>query len=165
MIALLFLQAAIPTALPPPPARFSILAPACQPDRDGGNDIVVCARGPDGERLPLPDDRGPPDHAMPGNPDMTGTGALAMVATPCAATQGGCQVGFNILGPPVAAVRLLAKLINPKNDCCEPGEATDPLLLARDGLRAIKAVTRKKPDKSNRIAIPLEDDPIPSLQP
>ena len=165
MIALLLLQAATPAAAPPVPERFSILIPACKPDGEDRDDIVVCARGPDGQRLPFPEERGPPDRPVPGNPDMTGVGALAMEATPCAATQGGCQVGFNILGPPVAAVRLLTKLINPKNDCCEPGEATDPMLLARDGLRAIKAMTRKKPDTSNRIAIPLEDDPIPPLLP
>ena len=39
-----------------------------------------------------------PDHGVPSNRFRTGSGALAAERTPCAALQGGCQVGF---GPPI----------------------------------------------------------------
>ena len=120
------------TVAPDVPQRFSILeSPECvrqAPD----SDIVVCGNAdPTSPRLPLPDDRGPPDHPIPSNPNLTGIGALAATSTPCAATQWGCQVGF---GPPLA-----------------------PIINGAVGLA--KSVFAKKPDKTGRIAIPLDDPP------
>ena len=165
MILALLIQAAAPNAASPPPERFSVLAPNCPQSEADDDDIVVCARGLDSPFLPLPAERGPPDRPRPSNPEMRGTETLAQMATPCSARQGGCQVGFNIFGPPVMLVRLLTKAVNPNNDCCEGNEATDPVALVRDGVRGVKTMMRKKPDTSNRIPIPLEDDPIPPLRP
>jgi hypothetical protein len=95
------------------PERFSILVDPCAATSKDGNEIVVCG-GPEANspRLPLPDERGPPD-------------------TPCAARQGGCQVGF---GPPIA-----------------------PIAKAAVGL--IKSALAKKPDKRGRVPIDL-DGPV-----
>jgi hypothetical protein len=117
--------------------RISILVdptPACPPPVQGSKDVVVCARPNQEQRLPLPDERGPPDGPVPVNPNMTGSGALAAEATPCAAHQGGCTVGF---GPPI--VPIVAALVG-----------------------AVKSGLAKHPDKSNRVAIPLDDAPPPS---
>lgn len=129
LLALLLQTATVPatSASAAPPERFSILTPQCTQRNDKG-DIVVCAGAPGNDRLPLPDDRGPPDHAVPSNPNMTGIGALAATGTPCAARQGGCQVGF---GPPLG-----------------------PIVKAAAG--AIKSAFAKKPDKTGRVAIPLD---------
>ncbi len=163
-LRLIALLQAAPTAVPPVPEKFSILLPECAPAAPE-SDILVCGTRDRSARLPLRDDRGPPDHGVPSNPHRTGVGALAATGAPCATLQGGCEVGVNVLGPPVVLVRLLTKLINPANDCCEPGEATDPMALARDGVRGIKAMFAKRPGKSGRIAIPLDDPPPPPLQP
>lgn len=144
MIALLLLVQATP------PQSFSILHEPCA---SSGTEVVVCARKPD--RLPLPDERGPPDGPTPSNPDVTGTGALAPVA--CAARQRGCQVGVDVIGMGVAAVRLVGKLIDPDSCCEEPGEATNPVALVKDAIGAV----RKKPDKAGRVAIVLDAPPAP----
>jgi len=143
MLALLMLglQAATPAAsdtasTPTTPTHFSILAPVCR-RAPGDPDIVVCNTPDDGARLPLPDDRGPPDHPVPINPNRTGIGALAATATPCAATQWGCEVGF---GPPVM-----------------------PIVNGAIGL--VKSALAKKPDKTGRVAIPLDDPPLKPLEP
>lgn len=151
------------TTTPPVPERFSILLPECRADEPAT--ILVCGQREGAARLPLPDDAGPPDRGVPSNRDRTGIGALAASAPPCATLQGGCQVGVNVLGPPVAAIRLLTKLINPRNDCCASGEATSPLALARDGYTGIKGAFARKPDKSGRVAIPLDDPPLRPLEP
>lgn len=134
--AILLLQATPETGAPPVPQRFSILAPAC-PRNDPDTDIVVCGSPEGSARLPLPDERGPPDHGVPSNPYRTGIGALAASATPCAATQWGCQVEF---GPPIM-----------------------PIVKGAAGL--VKSALAKKPDKSGRIDIPLDEPPIPPLEP
>jgi hypothetical protein len=144
MIALLLL---LQTA---PPQSFSILHEPCA---SNGTEVVVCARKPD--RLPLPNDRGPPDGPTPSNLDLTGMGALAPV--PCAARQRGCQVGVDVIGMGVAAVRLVGKIIDPKSCCDEPGQATNPVALIRD----VAGAVRKKPDKAGRVRIVL-DAPLPS---
>lgn len=143
MLALLMLglQAATPAASDPAPTsttptHFSILAPVCRRE-PGDPDIVVCNTADDGARLPLPDDRRPPDHPVPINPNRTGIGALAATATPCAATQWGCEVGF---GPPVM-----------------------PIVNGAIGL--VKSALAKKPDKTGRVAIPLDDPPLKPLEP
>lgn len=119
-----------------PPAKISILvdpAPACPPTPPGGREVVVCALSNQQQRLPLRDDRGIPDGPVPSNPELNGVGALAAEATPCAAHQGGCTVGF---GPPI--VPIVAALVG-----------------------AVKSGLAKHPDKSNRVAIPLDDAPPP----
>lgn len=143
MIFLLLAQVATPS--PPdvsdpghgtPPPRISILvdpSPACTPPPEGTKDVVVCAPTNQQQRLPLRDDRGPPEGPVPVNPNLSGSGALAAEGTPCAAHQGGCQVGF---GPPI--VPIVAALVG-----------------------AVKSGLAKHPDKKGRVAIPLEDTPPP----
>jgi hypothetical protein len=110
------------------PERFSILVDPCAATSKDGNEIVVCG-GPEANspRLPLPDERGPPDHAVASNPNLSAVRALDLSDTPCAARQGGCQVGF---GPPIA-----------------------PIAKAAVGL--IKSALAKKPDKRGRVPIDL----------
>lgn len=111
------------------PERFSILVDPCAAASRDGTDVVVCG-GPaaNSPRLPLPDERGPPDHAVASNPDLSAARALQLEGTPCAASQWGCQVGF---GPPIA-----------------------PIAKAAVGL--IKGALAKKPDKSGRVPIDLD---------
>jgi len=119
-----------------PPTRISILVdptPACPPPVPGGKEVVVCARPDQEQRLPLPNERGPPDGPVASNPNLDGSGALAVAATPCAAHQGGCTVGF---GPPIV-----------------------PIVKALFG--AVKSGLARHPDKSKRVAIPLDDAPPP----
>ena len=152
MLLLILAQAA--TVVAPPPQRIDILAPRCaQPT---GDDVVVCGQR-ETARLPLPGERGPPDHPVPGNPDVSGTGALAMSVNPCATLQGGCQAGVNIFGLATAAARLVGKIVDPNSCCDEPGQATNHGALIRDAAGAL----RKKPDKSNRVAIDLNAPPPP----
>jgi len=121
-----------PPADPKPGEKFSILAdpvPVCPKD---ANDVVVCARSNEEQRLPLPDDRGPPDGPVPSNPYVTGRGALAAEGTPCGASMGGCTVGF---GPPIVPI-------------------------AKAVVGAVRGALAKKLDKTGRVPIPL-DDPTP----
>lgn len=146
MIILFALLLASPQATPPAaPDRFSILAQNCP--KSGSDEVVVCAPV-DGQRLPLPEERGPKGDPRAGL-DNAGNGACVTSS---------CEVGVNLIGAGVAAVRLVGKLIDP-DSCCEPGQATDPVALAGDVGRAF----RKKPDKSNRVAIPLDDPSPPSV--
>lgn len=158
-VLLLLVQAAAPATVaaapPPPPQRIDLLAKPC-PDSTS-SEVVVCGQAPT-TRLPLPEERGPPDHPVPGNPDVSGTGALAMARTPCAATQWGCQVGTDIFGIGTAVGRLIGKAIDPDSCCDEPGQATSLPMLLRDAAAAF----RKKPDKSNRVAIDLDAPPPPT---
>lgn len=149
---LLILAQATPA---PTPQRIDILTKQC-PDPTG-DEVVVCGKA-DVARLPLPEERGPPDRPVPSNPDLAPTTALAAAAPPCATLQGGCQVGVDIFGMGTAAVRLLGKLVSPNSCCDEPGQSTNPAMLIRNMLGGLK----KKPDKSNRVAIDL-DAPPPSL--
>ncbi len=134
MILALLLQAAAASVAPPVPQRFSILADPCARTSEDGRDIVVCgSTAASTPRLPLPDERGPPDHPVASNPDLSAVRALALENTPCAATQKGCQVG---IGPPVMPI-------------------------ARAAVGAVKSLLAKKPDKRGRVPI-LFDDPIPA---
>jgi hypothetical protein len=143
VIFLLLAQIATPAPATPadpghgaPPVRISILVdptPACPPSVPGSKDVVVCARPNQEQRLPLPDERGPPDGPVASNPELTGSGALAAEATPCAARQGGCTVGF---GPPIV-----------------------PIIAAVAGV--VKGALAKHPDKTGRVPIPLDDKPPP----
>lgn len=99
MIATLALLAiAQATASPAsPPTRWSILTPAeaCRSQAVDGKDILVCGRLPSADRLPLPDERAPPDRPRQATGDYrdnSGGGA------PCSARLEGCLVGF---GPPI----------------------------------------------------------------
>jgi len=125
-------------------------------------EILVCGKGaqPD-PRLPLPGERGPPDRPMPSNPDVTGMGALNASIAPCATRSEGCTAGINILGMGTALIRGVGKLVDP-NSCCEdPGEGTNPFQLVGDAVKGVGRAFRKKPDKTGRIAIRLDDLPPP----
>ncbi len=117
----------------PAPERFSILIPVpaqdCRKRGDPGGEVVVCgADQPLSQRLPLPDER-VPTGPVASNPYLTGRGALAAEATPCAAIQKGCTVGF---GQPIVAA-IVGGLV---------------------GL--VQDATRAKPDKSKRVPIPID---------
>ena len=117
---------------PPVPERFSILVDPCATQTQDGNEVVVCGTSATTTpRLPMRDDRGPSDHAVASNPELSAVRALQLENTPCAATQWGCQVGF---GPPIA-----------------------PIAKAAVGL--IKSALAKKPDKRGRVPIDL-DGPV-----
>ncbi len=117
---------------PPVPERFSILVDPCATQTQDGNEVVVCGTpATTTPRLPMRDDRGPPDHPVASNPELSAVRALQLENTPCAATQWGCQVGF---GPPIA-----------------------PIAKAAVGL--IKSALAKKPDKRGRVPIDL-DGPV-----
>lgn len=139
-----------------PPKVWSIKADPCASARTGTADIVVCGKIAPSPRLPLPDERGPPDHPAPSNPYMNGTGALAAAEPVCAATIGGCPGGVDLFGGATFLVRAVGKAIDPNSCCDEPGEATNPAMLIRDIARVFK-----KKDKRPRIPIPLDDSPLP----
>lgn len=156
------LQAAVTTApvADPPPAPVETRADGSQswsimscPGRAQSGEVVVCGRKDQNEFEGPAEGRG-------SNRELSGAKALALQSTPCAARLGGCQVGFNILGPPTMLVRAVQKLVNPKSDCCEGGDATNPLSLVRDLVGTAKKGSAAKVDKSNRVPIPL-DDPAP----
>lgn len=160
---ILSLQATAPAAAP---ERFSILAPAptetCKRQPlPTPEEVVVCATVTPTQRLPLPAERGPPDRPTPINPYLRPDVAMNAAAAPCATVQGGCQTGVDMIGGGVAAVRLLGKLIDPNSCCDEPGQATNPVALVRDIAGSLKG--KKKIDKSRRVAIPLEDPPVPRV--
>jgi hypothetical protein len=163
------LPAVPPPAVPLPAAQDAAAAPApvetaadgsqrwsimsC-PTRAKAGEIVVCGKKDQNAFEGPPAGRG-------ANLDLSGMRALELESTPCAARVGGCQVGFNILGPPTMLVRAVQKLVNPDSDCCEGGDATNPLSLVRDAAKGVKRAFTAKPDRSNRIPIPL-DDPAPT---
>lgn len=155
LASLILMQtAATPLPAADPPKSWSILnADPCP--RTEGADILVCARRAADDRLPLPDER-PPVGPLASNPYLTGEGALGAAAAPCVARLEGCQVGFNIFGPGVAAARLLAKLIDPTDDCCAPGEEGDPIALVRDIVAEVKRPRASKAEKARRVPIPLD---------
>jgi hypothetical protein len=160
VLALLALQdAAKPADAQPQPQRWSILNDPCASARSK-DEIVVCGQGglPD-PRLPLPEERGPPDRAIASNPDARGIDAMGLVAAPCATRSEGCAVGINLFGMGTALIRGVGKLVDP-NSCCEnPGDGTNPFALIGDVASGVGRAFRKKPDKSNRVAIPLDDLP------
>ncbi len=141
MIALLLiLQSAAPAAAPPQPARWSILTPApgqtCVPERRPGDkdDIIVCGAPDPQASLRLPDpDSVPSKGPMKSNPYMTGSGALAAMDTPCPISRN-CVVGA---GPPL-------------------------IPMIKGAVDVAKRAFRKKPDKSRRTTIPLDDSDAPT---
>lgn len=179
MLLLIALQAATAT-VPPAPAKpapatasFSILVPVanepCVPRRkdkkDGtarDDDIVVCGHPLPSQKLPYPE-QVVPDRPQPSNPDLSGRGALAAGGTPCSTHMGGCTVGIDLFGAGTALVRLAQKAVAPGSCCEDPGEGTNPGLLIKDVAGGIGRAFRKKPDMSNRVAIPLDDAPPKSV--
>jgi hypothetical protein len=143
MLLIALLQAASPApadapADAAPPTRFSILVPVadepCRPRAPKDADVVVCGDALKSQRLPFPNEPDP-NHGRPSNPDMTGARALELQNTPCAAQAGGCGgAGIPILGMALWAGK---KLID-----------------------AVGDAAKSRPDKSKRVAIPL-DDPVP----
>jgi hypothetical protein len=118
----------------PAPERFSILledscGAEAQARADARGDVVVCGNnGVTSQRLPLPDER-IPNGPVASNPHLSARAALAAEAAPCAARQGGCQVGF---GQPIVSA-IVGGLV---------------------GL--VQDATRAKPDKSKRVSIPID---------
>ncbi|WP_019517747.1 hypothetical protein [Sphingomonas sp. Mn802worker] len=161
LIAFAVQAAAAVTPLPAVPERISILAPV--PDerctRKQGDEIVVCANALPSQTLPLPNEA-VSDRPVPINGYLTGRGALNAQGTPCAARMGGCQTGVDVVGPGVALVRGIQKLIAPDSCCENPGESTSAGQLASDMVDGVKKLFRGKPDKSNRVAILLDDTPL-----
>ncbi|MHA6719617.1 hypothetical protein ACX40Y_09190 [Sphingomonas sp. RS6] len=141
--------------------RWSVLVDPCASAQTGPDAIVVCGKGVDAPRLPLPAERGPPDRPMPGNPDMSGAGALALTSAPCAARMEGCTTGIDLFGAATTAVRLVGKAVDPGSCCEEPGESTNFFKLVGDAGKGVGRMFRKKPDKSNRVPIDL-GDPVPA---
>lgn len=140
---------AVPRPIPAGPPQRIVLSD-CPEGADG--EIVVCA-APDKPRLPLPDERGPPD----GPRRPTGDPRAALDAgDPGACALRGCQVGVNVIGAGTAAIRLIGKLIDPDSCCERQGESTDPGMLVGDAIGGIKRAFGRKPDKSGRVAISLE---------
>lgn len=148
MIALLLALQTAPVVAPPPAQpqaeRWSILVPTpeqpCVPrpgPQTGRDDIVVCATNQPSPRLPDPASV-PSSGPIPSNRDMTGAGALAAQATPCPISRA-CVVGF---GPPIV-----------------------PMI--KGAVDLAKRAFAKKPNKTGRVAIPLDDSdpPIGHLEP
>ncbi len=131
MLLTLLLMAQQPA---PPPERFSILVedlcgPGAQARADARGDVLVCgANGAASQRLPLPDERVPVG-PVASNPHLSARTALAADATPCAALQGGCQVGF---GAPIVSA-IVGGLVGLVKDAAKP-----------------------RPDKSKRVPIPMD---------
>lgn len=144
--------------------RWSVLADPCASAQTGPDAIVVCGKGVDVPRLPLPAERGPPDRPMPGNPDGSGAGALALTSAPCATRMAGCTTGIDLFGAATTAVRLVGKAVDPGSCCEEPGESTNFFKLVGDAGKGVGRAFRKKPDKSKRVPIIL-DDPAPAPAP
>ena len=134
MFLLLIALQATPTVPLPPPVpgaqRFSILArDPCPASQGSEQDIIVCGRRQADDRAPRLGDAvtsGP----APSNPDVTGAGADRAASIPCAALQGGCQVGFNLLAP--------------------------ALMLANEARIGVSKLVDKSRDKSKRVAIALD---------
>lgn len=149
--------------------RWSILADPCAATDTDPSEIVVCGSAvAESPRLPLPAERGPPDHPVPVNSEMTGSGALAATAAPCATISSGCTTGLDLFGGGTFLIRAIGKAIDP-NSCCErPGEATSAGMLVGDLVAAAKRIGRKKPDASKRLTVPLGDpatDRMPAIAP
>lgn len=165
MLLPLLLAQAAPTIPPTAPTKFSILQPVanepCVPPgpKAQPDDIVVCGKPLPSQTLPYPNEV-VPDSPRPSNPDLRATGSLALESTPCAARSGGCGTGIDIFGGGTMLVRLVQKAVSPDSCCEEPGEATNPVALVKDAIHGLGRAVGRKPDTSNRVAIPLDDAPV-----
>jgi len=173
---LLILAAQVATSAPVAPSSaptkpgWSILDPVgtepCKP-RDGTrakpDDIIVCGNPLPSQTLPYPNEV-VLDRPKPSNPDMSGSRALTLESgAPCATRQKGCTTGVDLFGGATQMVRLLQNAISPGSCCEEPGESRNFMKLGKDMAHGIGGVFRKKPDKSGRVAISLEDEARPSV--
>lgn len=112
ILALLLAAQAAPTV----PQRFSILANDCATPRSADDQIVVCGRnGGLPPRLPLPDERPPPD--IPRQPTGDPRAGLENAGRGACASQG-CQVGVMLPVIPVAraGVDAIRRALAPKPD-------------------------------------------------
>lgn len=137
--------------------RWSVLARPCADtagSREGG-DILVCGRAGDAYRLPLPGERPPPDRPLPGNPEASGRGAMAVTRAPCGTLSAGCPTGIDLFGGATFLVRMAGKLVDPDSCCDDPGEATDPLMLLGDAAAAV-GIDGKEKTRGKRVPIPLD---------
>jgi hypothetical protein len=172
ILLLLAAQAATPTAPPAAPVAFSILQPvANEPcgrrgktgERARSDDIVVCGKPLPSQTVPYSDEvvlNAP----KPSNPYLTGSGAMAVEdSTPCSSVQRGCTTGLDIFGGATQTVRLIQKVVAPDSCCERPGESRDLGMLGGDIVHGVGKMFRKKPDKSGRVAIPLDDAPPKSV--
>ena len=141
---LLLLQAAVavPASIPPAaPEQWSILQDACAAANDDrGKDIVVCGH-PDtiAPRLPLPQFRGPPDHPVASNPDLS-----AVVALNGPSGRGECG-GYGEECPVGGGGYILPKLVEGAVD------------LAKTGFK-------KRHYQDKGVSIPLEDAPVEDMK-
>ncbi|MET3825994.1 hypothetical protein ABIC16_001687 [Sphingomonas sp. PvP055] len=158
-----------PTA-PPAEAAWSILQPVgtepCVPRAKSAakpDDIVVCGRPLPSQKLPYPDEV-VLDRPKASNPNRTGAGALALAeSAPCATQQKGCTTGVDLFGGATQMVRLLQNAVSPGSCCEEPGESRNIVKLGKDIAHGVGGAFRKKPDKSGRVAIALEEQPHESV--
>ena len=144
MIIALLLAQAVPAAGTSKPANesWSILEPipnepcrrAATGENDRQSDIVVCGQPLPSQSLPYPNEV-IPKGPVPSNPELRAVGALNATDNPCPTRLGGCQVGF---GPPVM-----------------------PILAGAVDLA--KRAFARKPDKTGRVPIPLDEAPPPSV--
>ena len=103
-------------AAPAVPQRFSILAEDCAPSRSTDDQIVVCGRNDAAPpRLPLPDERPPPD--IPRQPTGDPRAGLENAGNGACAIQG-CQVGVMLPIIPIAkaGVDAIRRVLAPKVD-------------------------------------------------
>jgi hypothetical protein len=125
------------------------------------DDIVVCGKPLPSQKLPYPNEV-VLNEPKPSNPYLTGSGALAVEdSTPCSSVQRGCTTGVDIFGGGTQVVRLIQKVVAPDSCCERPGEAKDIGMLAGDVAHGVGRMFKKKPDKTGRVAISLDDAPPP----
>lgn len=133
MIAALLLT--LTQAAPAAPERFSILVDPCASAHDDrGKDIVVCGRTDAiSPRLPMRGLRGPPDHAVPSNPDLKasialdgpdGRGECGLYGEACPVGGGGYVLPALLNGAVGAAKQAFAK--HPDNTGRVPIDLGDP---------------------------------------
>lgn len=112
----------------PPPSKFTSaeqaiaryqddfrhgVPPPCPRARPG--EVVVCGQGRGGsaERVPLPDERTPPDHTRMATGEMpSGTETFARMAEPCDVFGCGNKAGVNLLTVPFRAAKIVHGLID-----------------------------------------------------
>jgi hypothetical protein len=89
----------------------------CQRPKD--NEVVVCGvggRGGSPDRLPLPDERGPPDHPRLAvgevRPDMSAPPGIATCTSQDPGTR--CGGTVDLVGAAIAGVRLVRALVDPE---------------------------------------------------
>ncbi|WP_404710773.1 hypothetical protein [Sphingomonas sp. MMS24-J13] len=87
--------------------------------RPKGNEVVVCGvggRGGSADRLPLPDERGPPDHARTALNEPAPADASPVRTGSCGTQDQGehCVGGISIVGAALAGVQIVRALVDPE---------------------------------------------------